>query len=53
MPPLPQRPRTRLPRAVAPAVLTLVAYWYENRDALTATPPNFDRLIQGYARVRL
>jgi uncharacterized phiE125 gp8 family phage protein len=42
-----------VPADLKQAVLTLVAYWYENRDALTATPPNFDRLIQSYARVRL
>jgi hypothetical protein len=42
-----------VPQDLKQAVLTLVAYWYENRDALTATPPNFDRLIQSYARVRL
>jgi hypothetical protein len=44
---------TEVPADLKQAVLTLVAYWYENRDALTATPPNFDRLIQSYARVRL
>jgi uncharacterized phiE125 gp8 family phage protein len=42
-----------VPADLKQAVLTLVAYWYENRDALTATPPNFDRLLQSYARVRL
>ena len=42
-----------VPADLKQALLTLVAYWYENRDALTATPPNFDRLLQSYARVRL
>lgn len=42
-----------VPSDLKQAVLMLVAYWYENRDALTATPPNFDRLIQSYSRVRL
>lgn len=42
-----------VPADLRQAVLTLVAYWYENRDSLTAAPPNFDRLIASYARVRL
>jgi len=42
-----------VPADLKQAVLTLVAYWYENRDALTAPPLGFDRLIAGYRRVRL
>jgi len=42
-----------VPADLQQAVLALVAYWYENRDALAAAPVNFDRLIAGYVRVRL
>ena len=42
-----------VPGDLKQAVLTLVAYWYENRDAVTVPPVGFDRLIQSYKRVRL
>ncbi|MBN9305642.1 MAG: hypothetical protein BGO82_04010 [Devosia sp. 67-54] len=42
-----------VPADLRQAVLTLVAYWYEHRDALTAPPLGFDRLLAGYKRVRL
>ena len=45
--------RGDVPGDLKQAVLTLVAYWYENRDAVTVPPVGFDRLIQSYKRVRL
>ena len=43
-----------VPQDLKQAVLTLVAYWFENRDlAATQGPPGFERLVSGYARVRL
>lgn len=42
-----------VPQDLKQAVLTLVAFWFENRDSLAATPQNFERLIASYARVRL
>ena len=42
-----------VPDDLKQAVLTLVAYWYENRDAVTMPPLGFDRLIASYKRVRL
>ena len=42
-----------VPRDLKQVVLTLVAYWYENRDAVIMPPLGFDRLIQSYKRVRL
>ena len=42
-----------VPADLKQAVLLLVGYWYENRDALTAAPPALDRLLAGYTRVRL
>ena len=42
-----------VPGDLKQAVLTLVAYWYENRDAVTMPPFGFDRLIASYKRVRL
>lgn len=42
-----------VPQDLKQAVLTLVAYWYEHRDALTSAPVGFDRLIATYRRVRL
>jgi hypothetical protein len=42
-----------VPQDLKQAVLTLIAYWYEHRDALTSAPVGFDRLIATYRRVRL
>jgi hypothetical protein len=42
-----------VPADLKQAVLTLVAYWYENRDALAAPPLGFERLVSSYRRVRL
>ena len=42
-----------VPGDLKQAVLTLVAYWYENRDAVTMPPLGFERLIASYKRVRL
>jgi hypothetical protein len=42
-----------VPQDLKQAVLTLVAYWYEHRDALTSAPVGFDRLVATYRRVRL
>ena len=42
-----------VPADLKQAVLTLVAYWYENRDARAAPPLGFDRLVASYRRVRL
>ncbi len=42
-----------VPADLKQAVLTLVAYWYENRDALAAPPLSFERLVSSYRRVRL
>jgi uncharacterized phiE125 gp8 family phage protein len=42
-----------VPGDLKQAMLTLVAYWYENRDAVTMPPLGFDRLIASYKRVRL
>ena len=42
-----------VPGDLKQAVLTLVAYWYENRDAVTMPPLGFDRMIANYKRVRL
>ncbi len=48
-----------LPNDLVQALLTLVAYWYENRDAVIVSgagavaPAGFDRLVSAYKRVRL
>ncbi len=42
-----------VPPDLKQAVLQLVAYWYENRDALTTAPLGFERLVASYKRVRL
>jgi hypothetical protein len=42
-----------VPQDLKQAVLALVAFWYENRDSLAATPIGFERLVARYARVRL
>lgn len=46
-----------LPADLIQALLALVAYWYENRDAASvaagSAPAGFDRLIAPYRRVRL
>lgn len=48
-----------VPSDLRQAVLTLVAYWFENRDAVvvasgtTVAPRGFDRLVDGYRAVRL
>ena len=42
-----------VPQDLKQAVLQLVAYWYENRDALTTAPLGFERLVASYKRVRL
>jgi gp6-like head-tail connector protein len=43
-----------VPTDLKQALLGLVAYWFENRDAsIAATPVGLDRLLAGYKRVRL
>jgi hypothetical protein len=42
-----------VPQDLKQAVLTLVAFWYEHRDSLSATPIGFERLVASHARVRL
>lgn len=48
-----------VPADLIQALLTLVAYWYENRDAVLAVgaagviPSGFDRLVANYRRVRI
>jgi uncharacterized phiE125 gp8 family phage protein len=48
-----------VPADLKHAMLSLVAYWFANRDAVivagsgAVVPPGFDRLIAGYRRVRL
>jgi hypothetical protein len=43
-----------VPQDLKQALLGLVAYWFENRDASTAsTPAGLERLLGGYKRVRL
>jgi hypothetical protein len=42
-----------VPQDLKQAVLTLVAYWYEHRDAVTSAPLGFERLVASYRRVRL
>lgn len=43
-----------VPADLKQALLILVAYWFENRDAVMATvPAGFERLIAGYRRVGL
>jgi hypothetical protein len=42
-----------VPQDLKQAVLTLVGYWYENRDSVTTAPVGFERLIASYRRVRL
>lgn len=48
-----------VPADLRQALLTLVAYWYENRDAAILSgsgapiPAGFERLVSGYRRVRL
>lgn len=48
-----------VPADLVQALLTLVAYWYENRDAVLVVgaagviPSGFDRLVASYKRVRL
>lgn len=48
-----------VPADLIQALLTLVAYWYENRDTVLVVgargliPSGFDRLIASYKRVRL
>jgi uncharacterized phiE125 gp8 family phage protein len=48
-----------VPADLIQALLTLIAYWYENRDAVLVVgatgviPSGFDRMIANYKRVRL
>jgi uncharacterized phiE125 gp8 family phage protein len=43
-----------VPADLKQALLGLIAYWFENRDASTADAPSgFDRMLAGYRRVRL
>lgn len=48
-----------VPADLIQALLTLVAYWYENRDAVLVIgaagviPSGFDRILANYRRVRL
>ncbi|WP_404405405.1 head-tail connector protein [Pelagibacterium halotolerans] len=48
-----------VPADLVQALLTLVAYWYEHRDAVlmagagAVVPAGFDRLVANYKRVRL
>ncbi len=42
-----------VPRDLRQAVLLLVAYWYENRDAIASAPLTVERLVASYRRVRL
>ncbi|MBU1176410.1 MAG: head-tail connector protein [Alphaproteobacteria bacterium] len=48
-----------VPEDLRHAVLTLVGYWFEHRDAVivagsgAVVPAGFDRLIEGYRQVRL
>lgn len=46
-----------VPADLTQALLVLVAYWYENRDAVSAAggavPAGFERLVSPYRRVRL
>jgi hypothetical protein len=42
-----------VPADLKQAVLLLVAYWYENRDAIATAPLSVERLVAGYRRVRL
>ncbi|WP_116652871.1 head-tail connector protein [Pelagibacterium sediminicola] len=48
-----------VPADLIQALLTLVAYWYENRDAVLAVgaagiiPSGFDRILASYRRVRI
>lgn len=48
-----------VPADLIQSLKTLVAYWYENRDAVlvsgagAAVPAGFDRLVAAYKRVRL
>jgi hypothetical protein len=42
-----------VPADLRQAVLLLVAYWYEHRDAVTTTPAGLERLLAGFRRVRL
>ncbi len=48
-----------VPADLAQSIRTLVAYWYENRDAVpvsgagAAVPAGFERLVGAYRRVRL
>lgn len=50
---------TSVPQDLKHAVLTLVGYWFEHRDAVivagsgAVVPPGFDRLITPYRAVRL
>ncbi|MBI4923911.1 MAG: phage head-tail connector protein [Devosia nanyangense] len=45
---------TDVPQDLKQALLALVAFWFENRDATAhGAPMGFDRLIAGYRRVRL
>jgi len=48
-----------VPADLKHAMLSLVAYWFANRDAVivagsgAVVPPGFDRLVAGYRQVRL
>ena len=48
-----------VPADLVQSVRTLVAYWYENRDAVlvsgagASVPAGFERLVSAYRRVRL
>ena len=50
---------TDVPADLRQAMLSLVAFWFERRDAVivagsgAVVPPGFDRVIAGYRRVRL
>ena len=51
--------REDVPVDLRQALLVLVAYWYEHRDAVTmagsgsVVPSGFDRMVAPYKRVRL
>jgi len=44
---------TAVPADLRQAVLTLVAHWFEYRDAVTVAPLGFERLVATYRRARL
>jgi hypothetical protein len=42
-----------VPADLKQALLSLVAYWYENRDLAMTSPAGVDRLLASYKRVRV